>query len=225
MGNVIFSFSIIIESPRSFFYAYYHSYYTALKTYYDFDMTNLGELSTDRSSKEVAAAQITALSYTPTTPFNQRRGCYLDEKWTPSAFPSLDESSEMQSLESDQHKEDPVQVFNKCINSLADAIKKPRIDQLESQVTNWTTSSSAEKSVAIKKADGVCQLMCNVIAPSDGDTLFQAVLCQHKREFGDEGLQALVAAYRSAPSKRLKTQILSIYASRFTAAEPRKRNP
>lgn len=103
--------------------------------------------------------------------------------------------------------------------------KKTKIDQLESQVTNWTTSSSAEKSVAIKKADEVCQLMCNVIAPSDGDTLFQAVLCQHKREFGDEGLQALVAACRSAPSKRLKTQILSIYASRFTAAEPLKRNP
>ena len=73
--------------------------------------------------------------------------------------------------------------------------------------------------MAIKKADEVCQLMCNVIAPSDGDELFQAVLSQHKREFGDEGLQALVAAHRSAPSKRLKTQILSIYASRFTAAE------
>jgi len=101
VGNVIFSFSTLIESPRSFFYAYYHSYYTALKNYYDFDMTNLNELSIDRSSKEVAAAQITALSYTPTTPFNQRRGCYLNETWTPSAFPSLDESSEMQSLESE----------------------------------------------------------------------------------------------------------------------------
>ena len=51
--------------------------------------------------------------------------------------------------------------------------------------------------------------MCNVIAPSDGDKLFQAVVIQYKGESGDEGLQVLVA----------ETQIVRIYASRFTAAE------
>lgn len=35
--------------------------------------------------------------------------------------------------------------------------------------------------------------MCNVIAPSDGDKLFQAVVIQYKGESGDEGLQVLVA--------------------------------
>lgn len=47
------------------------------------------------------------MSYTPTTPFNQRRGCCLDETWTPSTFTSLNESSEMSYLESDQHNDDP----------------------------------------------------------------------------------------------------------------------
>ena len=96
-----------------------------------------------------------------------------------------------------------VQVFNTCINSLANSIKKPRIEQLDSQVTNWMTSPNAEKSEAIKKADEVGQVMCNVIAPSDGDKLFQAVVSQYKGESGDEGLQVLVA----------ETQIVRIYAS------------
>ena len=71
------------------------------------------------------------------------------------------------------------------------------------------TSPNAEKSEAIKKADEVGQVMCNVIAPSDGDKLFQAVVSQYKGESGDEGLQVLVA----------ETQIVRIYASRFTAGE------
>lgn len=105
MRLVIYYFSTVMESPQLLFYAHYHSYYTALKNYYDFEITNLGELGLpllrqlniynlfiDRSSKQVVAAQITAMSYTPTTPFNQRLDCSLDETLTPSTFPSLNES-------------------------------------------------------------------------------------------------------------------------------------
>ena len=63
-------------------------------------------------------------------------------------------------------------------------------------------------------------MVCDVIAPHDGEVLFQAV--QQKKNLGvtsDKGLEALVAAYRKAPSKTLKTQILSIYANRFTVKE------
>ena len=70
------------------------------------------------------------------------------------------------------------------------------------------------------KAKEACQLVCDVIAPHDGEVLFQAV--QQKKNLGattDAGLEALVAAYRKAPSKILKTQILSIYANRFTVKE------
>jgi len=35
----------------------------------------------------------------------------------------------------------------------------------------------------------------------------------------DPGIEALVSAYRKAPSKKLKTQILSIYANKFTVSE------
>ena len=119
--------------------------------------------------------------------------------------------------------ENPVQVFKKCIESLANAIRKPRIDPLDSQVDCWGKCSNAERVEAVQKADEVCQLMCDVIAPNDGEQLFQAVVNQHqnKAETSDAGVVALVAAYQNAPSKTLKTQILSIYANRFTAKELR----
>ena len=62
--------------------------------------------------------------------------------------------------------------------------------------------------------------MCHVIAPRDGEKLFQVV--QQKQNGGigrDTGLEALIAAYKKAPSKALKTQILCIYANKFTATE------
>ena len=58
------------------------------------------------------------------------------------------------------------------------------------------------------------------MAPHDGGKLFKVV--QQRRDEGtasDPGIEALVAAYRKAPSKALKTQILSIYANKFTAKE------
>ena len=63
--------------------------------------------------------------------------------------------------------------------------------------------------------------MCDVIVPNDGKQLFQAIIDQqqNKGETGGAGIQALVIAYQKAPSKSLKTQILSIYANRFTTKE------
>ena len=52
-------------------------------------------------------------------------------------------------------------------------------------------------------------MVCDVIAPHDGEVLFQAV--QQKKNLGattDAGLEALVAAYRKAPSRRSLTTVL-----------------
>ena len=63
-------------------------------------------------------------------------------------------------------------------------------------------------------------MVCNVTAPNDGEKLLQAL--QGEKVNGttaDPGLEALVAAYRRAPSYMLRTQILSIYANRFKVSE------
>jgi len=114
-----------------------------------------------------------------------------------------------------------VQVFNACISNLADAIRKPRIDPLELQVACWEECSNAERSAVVQKTEEVCQLISDVVAPSNGEALFQEVVNQHQNrvETGGAGLQALVTTYQNAPSKSLKTQILSIYANKFTTTE------
>ena len=150
-------------------------------------------------------------------------GSNIDETWTPSALLALDESREIQDFQSTRENvEGPVHVFNACIDSIADAITRPRIKHLELQVDCCENCSFAEKSEFAENAEEACQLMCDVIAPSDGKKLFQAVVDRRqkcKAETDDVGLQALVVAYQDAPSKSLKTQILSIYANRFTANE------
>ena len=63
--------------------------------------------------------------------------------------------------------------------------------------------------------------MCDVIALRDGKALFQAVV-DHEEKCKtaiDVGLQTLTVAYQNAPTKSLRTQILSIYADRFSANE------
>ena len=77
-----------------------------------------------------------------------------------------------------ENAEGPVQVFNSCMDSLADAIRKPRIDPLQSQVARWENCSNADRSAVIHKAEEACQLMCDVIAPNDGKQLFQAIIDQ-----------------------------------------------
>ena len=64
-----------------------------------------------------------------------------------------------------ENVQDPVQVFNAYIDSLADAIQKLRITHLESQVDYWEKCSFPEKSGFVQKAGEACQLVCNVMAP------------------------------------------------------------
>jgi len=143
-----------------------------------------------------------------------------DERWTPSVLLAYDDR--MQEFGLTPHNvEGPVKVFNSCMDSLADAVRKPRSDPLQSQVACWENCSNVERSAVIHKAEEACQLMCDVIAPNDGKQLFKAIVekQQNKEETRGAGIQALVIAYQKAPSKSLKTQILSIYANRFTTKE------
>jgi len=80
------------------------------------------------------------------------------------------------------------------MDSLADAVRKPRIDPLQSQVPCWENCSNAERSAVIHKAEEACQLMCDVITPNDGKQLFQVIVeqQQNKGQTRSTGIQALV---------------------------------
>ena len=56
-----------------------------------------------------------------------------------------------------------------------------------------------------------------VIAPRDSEELLQAFKIPAVNEFCSDDLTTLITAYNQAPSKNLKTQILSMYAPRYSA--------
>ena len=62
-----------------------------------------------------------------------------------------------------------------------------------------------------------CRIICKVIAPRGSEELFQAVK-QPTEDAATPELLSLKTAFKNAPTKRLKTQILSLYAYRYSAS-------
>jgi len=84
--------------------------------------------------------------------------------------------------------------------------------------TTWDEWKPEEKQLCIEKATEAYSVVCSVIAPKDREKLFQAIqLPAPAVHVGPtDDLIALMSAYRDASTKNLKTQILSIYAYRYT---------
>ena len=82
--------------------------------------------------------------------------------------------------------------------------------------TKFAKVSPEEQTYFVRKATEACKIVCSAIAPDDGETLFKAV-CNPEGPNVESELKPLLEAYRNAPSKVAKTQILSIYANKYPA--------
>ena len=84
-------------------------------------------------SKDAALEKFKRAMSSPITPSSFGLSHSInDEMWTPSAVLALDESTDIQDFRlARRNVQDPVQVFNACIDSLSDAVQKPRITYLE----------------------------------------------------------------------------------------------
>ena len=167
-----------------------------------------------------ATAALSALDDTLSTPHISRRS-QSDTEWTPSFSAGRDfQDSESESECYSRTKSRVLDVFNSSMSNLAEIAGKQSIDPFKSQLEHWEDCSEMEKQTYACTAKQAFQLVCHVIVPRDGEKLFQVVQQQQNGGIGwDTGLEALIDAYKKAPSKALKTQILSIYANRFTATE------
>jgi len=58
-----------------------------------------------------------------------------------------------------------------------------------------------------------CSIVCEIIVPNAGEKLLQSYVLFSECASGD--LVALMQAYKNAPTRNLKTQILSLYAYRY----------
>ena len=84
--------------------------------------------------------------------------------------------------------------------------------------TTWQEAIPDERKTCIEKATKACEVICSVIAPKEGEKLFQAIRQPTENDLDEptEDLIALMSAYGDAMTKNVKIQMLSIYAYRYT---------
>ena len=99
------------------------------------------------------------------------------------------------------------------IASLTDKTVEPLTFRL---VSEWDMATANERALCLDQVDEACRAVCSVIAPSDSEKLLQAFQNSTSVNVCSNDLQALIVAYKNAPSRNLKTQILSLYAPRYS---------
>ena len=143
---------------------------------------------------------------TPSTEYAQQR---VETDWTPIIRNS--------SKEDVSKTKQNLVVINESIEALAKCSDEGRTSPLTCQMqTTWEETGKQERKVFVRKAKEACKIVCMAIAPEDGARLFKAV-CQDGNPDIEKELQTLLVAYKNAPTKEVKTQILSIYADSYPA--------
>ena len=111
-------------------------------------------------------------------------------------------------------------VYNKAMSQLAKSASADNFSPLTSRLkTSWENTTELDRQKSQEKALQGCLLVCEVVAPNAKDDLFQALSKLSSRESEDDlskELSVLMTAYRDAPTKSVKLQILSLYAYRFS---------
>lgn len=166
-----------------------------------------------RVSKAQALHQMSKMLPTPLTERTQQK---FETDWTPCAsghHSSQEDVSFLTPIPTDQ----ALVRINESLDVLQTCSGEGRSSPLTCQLqTKWERVSEEEQTFFIRKATEACKIVCSAIAPEDGETLFKAVRQTDAPDVENE-LRPLLEAYRDAPSKDTKTQILSIYANRYPA--------
>ena len=145
--------------------------------------------------------------------------------WTPSFWSryNVDSSDDEDVLQ--PKGSDVINEYNKGITQLSKAVNAEGPTPLEYQVFDWHRASKREKSESIERATEACNLVCSIIAPNDAEDLLQAIT--HAKQDSEQttvspDLVALMTAFAKAPTRNLKTQILSIYAYEYSMSTLKK---
>lgn len=117
----------------------------------------------------------------------------------------------------DESETDPLKVYNDAMSQIASLTDMKTVEQLTFRLAaDWESATANEKALCEERVDEACQAVCKVIAPNASEELLEA----YKNSLTvDKGESTLTAAYRQAPTKNLKTQILNIYALQYSCSE------
>ena len=102
------------------------------------------------------------------TPVNM----WKETLWTPS--PRCDNDTQSSS---EDEQVNAVEVFNETMKTLSACSRENKMTEpLNFQLTSsWDKISKEEKEICVEKATEACKVICEVIAPSASNELFQAV--------------------------------------------------
>jgi hypothetical protein len=141
--------------------------------------------------------------------------------WTPGQW--LRPSSGSSQEEGAESLDAVVPMYNEAMANLSAKTKVGNINPLTFQLkSTWDEATESDKQICIDRAIEGCSVVCNIIAPNAGERLLESCTQIPEHESISEDLVSLMQAYKNAPTKNLKTQILSIYAYRFSVKKLQK---
>ena len=163
-----------------------------------------------RTSKAQALQNMTTVLPTPKSERLQQN---LESDWTPGSYISQEEVS----FDTPPQPDEALMKINEGLEKIEKCCEKRRSSPLSSLMeTKWERADEEEKTQFVRKATEACKMVCSAIAPEAGEKLFQAVCKKEDPDIENE-LKPLLQAYKNAPTKDSKTQILSIYANDYPA--------
>ena len=123
---------------------------------------------------------------------------------------------------------DAVGRYNEAMDTIASLNTQEQLERepLKYQLkTPFQNLTDGEQLKFVKKAKGDCLHVCNVIAPGNGEELFESMMSVQRELFdgtAPDDLVVLMTAYKNAKTRNLKKQILSLYAHRYPMTKLKK---
>ena len=146
--------------------------------------------------------------------------CTVGNVWTPGCSSNTGSDSFVEDIcDALTPDSSAVECFNEAMAKIAEHTTGPPPQPLYIQISaRWDDATEEEKKDCIEKAEEACRTVCSVIAPNDGERLFNemAQTISNNTNGPTDDLIALMSAYRDAQTKNVKLQILSIYAYQHT---------
>jgi hypothetical protein len=154
------------------------------------------------------------LSIAASTPDDNKYFLWTPGKMTETSYcgSSEEDSSDAIQINPIEQQMNELDTLNEALDRLSGGTFSPLTFQLN---CSWSTASVEDKDLCLEKAEEACKIICNIISPKDGQSLFQSLLDSSSEPSVSQDLDALMTAYANAPTRRLKLQILSIYAHRY----------
>ncbi|KAK3739173.1 hypothetical protein QZH41_006999 [Actinostola sp. cb2023] len=154
------------------------------------------------------------------TPMPSRRP---EPDWTPSVLTDQDSNSSQEESGCELNNSETLAIYNDAMEKLsaASGLSSDEFEPLTSRLTTtWKNTSKSMQDESKERALQGCRVVCEVVAPKAAKELFDSVCRPMQRDEDNDvsgELAALMTAYRDAPSRNVKIQILSLYAYRYPA--------